>query len=495
LNTRKRKLRVLYLVISLVSVVVVVLGIILGTIVLRSQQGAYAAGDNAQAGGGGGAQKMQVTILPMRPQYKMMTTMAPGAQMNQKLIPCLNKTTLPLCYTPQQIRQAYGMQALINAGFTGKGRIITIIDAFQDPTLKQDLQLFDQLFGLNNPQLNIIAPFGLTPFNAKDPAQVGFAAEIALDVEWTHAMAPDATIDLVLGNVKNASVQGELTALLQVTNFAVQQNIGSVISQSFGLGETCLGTTFIQTAHQIFRKARAQKQTIFASAGDTGAAAIQCDANGNPVAFARGVNYPASDPLISSVGGTTLLASKTANTNGNYIRESAWNESLQGGGATGGAASKIFALPAFQQNTVNSTHRFTTDLSFDGDELTGVPVISSSIQPGKTLVLPFGGTSVGSPLAAGMTTLIDQMAGKRLGFLNNAFYRISHSNAYGQAFHDVRTGNNTFIFQQNNGDIVAVQGFDSVTGWDPATGVGSPNAANLAKILPRFIDANDGAAL
>src|SRR5262249_47035556 len=153
----------------------------------------------------------------------------------------LQSQAAPRCYSPQQIRQAYGVQALLDKGITGKGRVITIIDAFQDPAIRQELHMFDQLFGLKDPQLNILAPFGLTPFNPKDKAQIAFAGEIALDVEWAHAMAPDATINLVLANVKQQTLQGELTALLQATSFAVGHNLGSSISQSFGISESCAG--------------------------------------------------------------------------------------------------------------------------------------------------------------------------------------------------------------------------------------------------------------
>ena len=168
----------------------------------------------------------------------------------------------------------------------------------------------------------------MTPFNPNDPAQTGFAGEIALDVEWAHVAAPDATIDLVLANVQQETIQGELTALLQATNFAVSQNIGSVISQSFGVGETCIPPALAQSAHQTFQQARANKQTVFASAGDTGSGVLQCDTQGNPVTIAAGVNYPASDPLVTSVGGTTVLAGQ----DGAYISETAWNESQQGAG-------------------------------------------------------------------------------------------------------------------------------------------------------------------
>src|SRR5262249_7165185 len=145
----------------------------------------------------------------------------------------------------------------------------------------------------------------------KDPVQTGFAAETALDVEWAHAMAPDASIVVIQANPENESGLGQLTALMKAAQFAVQQNIGDVISMSFGDSEQCLGSAFVKQSHAIFQQARAQKQTVLASSGDTGSADFHCDAQGNVVTLAQGISYPASDPLVTSVGGTTLLAGKT----------------------------------------------------------------------------------------------------------------------------------------------------------------------------------------
>jgi subtilase family serine protease len=410
----------------------------------------------------------------------------------QALPACLTSTALPLCYTPQQMRQAYGVQPLLDAGITGKGRIITLIEAFQDPTIQTDLHLFDTEFGLPDPQLNVIAPFGSTPFNANDPVQTGFAGETALDVEWAHVMAPDATIVVIQANVQQETLQGQLTALLQAAQYAVQQNIGSVISMSFGTSEQCLGAAFIQQAHAIFQQARANKQTVLASAGDNGSGVVQCNANGRPLTLTQGVNYPASDPLVTSVGGTTLLTGP----NGVYQSETAWNEANEGEGATGGGSSTVFAKPPFQQN-IQGTTRSVGDLSFDADPLTGVPVVTGSLMPGQTLMIPIGGTSLGAPAVAGMVALFDQAAGGvRLGFLNDALYRISqNANAYAQALHDIQAGNNAFVFQAANGKIVNIAGFDAATGWDAPTGVGTPNAASLQKTLPQFITPNDGSTL
>lgn len=472
---------------SLAGVGAILAGVILGVVVLHGQAGgAHAAGTQAADFHPAMMDEsaMQASILPMEPMYDGMAQM--GGTMS-----CLNSNTKPLCYSPQQIYRAYNILPLLRAGVTGKGRVITIIDAFQDPTVRTDLRLFDRLFGLPDPRLNVLAPFGLTPFNPKDPQQTGFAVEIGLDVEWAHAIAPGATIDLVLANVQQETLQGELKALLQATAFAVQNDIGSAISQSFGASESCVGAAFIQQEHQIFQQARVQHQSVFASAGDTGAAAIQCNAQGMPVAVARGVNYPASDPLVTSVGGTTLLATRA----GQYIQETAWNESQLGHGATGGGLSQVFALPGFQRGIVGSATRAVSDVSFDADPLTGVPVVSSQVMQGQTVLIPVGGTSVGSPALAGVAALIDQAAGGRLGFLSSAFYRVSHSNAYRTIFHDVQTGNNSFVFQQANNQVVTVPGFRAVAGWDLPTGVGTPNVANLARLVFGFVGRNDGAGL
>ncbi|MGH2508592.1 MAG: hypothetical protein ACRDHZ_14505, partial [Ktedonobacteraceae bacterium] len=139
-----------------------------------------------------------------------------------------------VCYSPQQIRQAYHTNTLLNAGITGKGQTIVIIDAFQDPFIQQELAAFDTTFGLPAPVFNQIAPDGLIPFDPTNASQSGFAGEIALDVQWAHAIAPAAKIDLVLGKTNSNK------DLLSATKFAVDHNLGDVISQSFGQNESCV---------------------------------------------------------------------------------------------------------------------------------------------------------------------------------------------------------------------------------------------------------------
>ena len=103
-----------------------------------------------------------------------------------------------VCYSPEQIQKAYGINKLQSHGITGAGRTIVIIDAFQNPTMASDLAAFDSTFGLSTPVFNQFAPDGLTPFDPTNGDMVGWAGEIALDVQWSHSVAPGAKIALVL---------------------------------------------------------------------------------------------------------------------------------------------------------------------------------------------------------------------------------------------------------------------------------------------------------
>ncbi len=102
------------------------------------------------------------------------------------------------CIDPYEMRHAYQMDSLIAEGYDGSGQTIVILDAFQNPNLVAQVATFDTFYGLPAIQLTQIAPDGLTPFDQNDPNMVGWAEEISLDVEWSHAIAPGANIVLVL---------------------------------------------------------------------------------------------------------------------------------------------------------------------------------------------------------------------------------------------------------------------------------------------------------
>jgi subtilase family serine protease len=399
--------------------------------------------------------------------------------------PCLDNPTstpvAPRCYSPQQIHNAYDVNGLLNAGITGKGRTIVIIDASSSPTLQSDVHLYDLLYGLKDPKLNVIAPFGVPPV---DPS---IYVETALDVETAHSLAPDATIDLLLtgDTTKATTIEQTFYDLLAPVKYAVDHNLGDVISISYGAGESCFDKTYLNYEHEIFEQAQQKGISVFVSAGDSGAAILSCSSPASEIGLfsGKGASIPASDPLVSSVGGTTLNA--TVGT-GKYVSETTWNEAAVGDGATGGGFSSVFPRPGYQDGIPGiGRSRGLPDVSWDADPLTGVPVVVSIL--GGTYILPVGGTSVGAPAWAGLTALFNQYAGKRLGFLNGAFYHILKSKSYGSTFHDIKTGNNSVNGFNANGNPVPVIGYNAGPGWDAVTGVGTPNADDLARLLKQYV--------
>ncbi|HTK09092.1 MAG TPA: S53 family peptidase [Ktedonobacteraceae bacterium] len=405
----------------------------------------------------------------IHPSYSIEGTATPDL-----LLACQSATARHRCYTPQQIQMAYDAGPLYQHGIDGAGRSIVIIDAFQSPTLRHDLHKFDQIFGLPDPQLNIYAPEGLAPFNQKNPTQVSWAAEITLDVEWAHAIAPGATINLVLANPEvnpSQTFSSFLLNMLQATRFAVENNLGDVISQSFGGNETCASPYALSVQHSVFEEAAEQNITLIAASGDDGAAIDNCASTG----LLQGVSTPANDPLVTAVGGTTLTASAA----GAYLGESSWTDS-------GGGFSTVYARPEYQSNVIAAgAGRGLPDVSYDANPATGVLVVWSSSGQGVNREVAFGGTSAGAPQWAGITALLDQSIQGRFGSLNPALYRIDRSNQFTQAFHDVTRGGNTYIGKNTHGVAYDVQGYTAGSGWDPVTGLGTPDIANLIEFLPQ----------
>jgi subtilase family serine protease len=372
-------------------------------------------------------------------------------------------TTPATCYGPTQIRAAYGVDKLGNAGLTGKGQTIVIVDAFQSPTITSDLATFDQLFGLPAPKLNIIAPDGLTPFDQSNADQTSWAGEITLDVEYSHAIAPGATIDLVLSKSdQDADIES-------AQKFVIDHNLGDALSQSFGEAEQCMDPAIQQQTHVLFAKAAAEHMTVFASSADQGAALPTCDGS----SFFKAVSTPASDPLVTGVGGTILDADGIT---GAYHSEVVWNEpDFQAAG--GGGFSTLFRTPAFQRGANHNAMRGVPDISYNAAIEGGVLAVWSTSGQGADLVFQFGGTSAGSPQWAALAVLADQLGHHRVGDINADLYALAGSPLYGQLFHDITVGDNTFH------GPVTVQGFSATKGWDPASGLGTPKANNLVPAL------------
>jgi len=158
-----------------------------------------------------------------------------------------------------------------------------------------------------------------------------------------------------------------------------------------------------------------------------------------------------------------------------------------GAGATGGGFSSVFARPEYQDGIPGiGAFRGVPDVAFVADPLTGVPVVVSAF--GETLIIPVGGTSVGSPAWAGIVALADQAAGERLGFLNDGIYRLLASDSYSQGFHDITTGDNSTTIPGSNGQPVPVPGYPAGPGWDAVTGAGTPKVSSLVSLLDTFAE-------
>jgi subtilase family serine protease len=385
----------------------------------------------------------------------------------------INGSAGPKCYQPAQIQAAYGLTPLLNTGKTGAGGTIVIVDAFQSPYVQSDLSIFNSTFGLPKASFQQIAPFGLTPFDPNDPNMVSWAEEITLDVLWAHAMAPRAKILLALARSSDDA------DLINTTKYVVDHDLGDVISQSFGEAETCMDPALLAQQHQVFADATSKGITLFASSGDSGAAQFNCSLTGAILA----ASTPASDPLVTGVGGTTLNADGTT---GAYIGETAWTEPLFGCNppavkkqdinCSGGGFSTLYSRPSFQSSIGGSAGRGVPDVAYDagvnGGVLThcGICNLLAGFDPtDPTIFFLFGGTSAGTPQWAGLTAVGDQIAGRRLGDLNAALYTVAGSANYASALHDETAGSN-FVQEIHTG-------YNTAPNWDPVTGLGSPNAA------------------
>jgi subtilase family serine protease len=368
------------------------------------------------------------------------------------------------CYGPDQMRAAYGTQALLDKGYTGAGRTIVIIDAYGSPTLSTDVPSFDGIWGLPATNLTTHTPFGIDP-TTPDNAE-GWAGETTLDVEWSHAIAPGAKIALVIAKSNDDS------DILDATQYAIDHNLGDTISQSFGEAEQCMTSAVSARQHKLFRQAIAKGITLFASSGDNGAGQPACSGPG----LIKAASTPASDPNVTGVGGTFLDADGVT---GAYISETTWNEDVGGGQiiAGGGGQSILFHRPLFQLLASHDRSRDVPDVSYNAAVFHGVIVAFEG-----TFFL-FGGTSAGSPQWAGIQAIVDQIAGHRMGNINPALYALALLPGKAKPFHDIADGSNNSVPDQLGGTIT---GFTAVKGYDMATGLGTPNIGALAPLIAKL---------
>ena len=394
----------------------------------------------------------------------------------------------PPCYTPRQLRVAYGIQPLLDRGITGRGQTVVLpefpppaagspsaVSGVQVPAssdIRQDLARFDAMFGLPAAHVQVVNTLAhvASPWLAA-PEEVG-------DTEIVHALAPDAAIREVLIPSPYTADSGPVAAAV-VAALRLGLAQGGVISLSAGAGEQCFTRAVAAQVNSVLQAAQRDRVTVVISTGDSGAATTACPPQTGSSAV-KGVDLPASDPFALAVGGTSLQASQAT---GAYVGETAWNTPPSAGGPRGGGGgfSALFPRPAYQDGIAGiGATRGVPDVAADADPRPGMAIAFSGGGHGDILV-GGGGTSVAAPLWAAVIALADQYAGRHLGFVNPALYLIGRSAYYHQAFHDVTTGTNTVELPTGT-----ITGYHAAPGWDPVTGWGSPNAQVLVPLLARY---------
>ena len=320
-----------------------------------------------------------------------------------------------VCYSPDFVRTAYDFPS--GDAYSGAGQTILIVDAFGSPTIANDLHVFDQTFGLPDANLTVLCPTGCPATTTSALGPLDWAVEPSLDVEYAHAMAPAANIVLVVASSNAGKV------LNTAEHMVIPMFPGSVMSQSFGIPEAALIANNGQIMQAVANYKMAQRYgiTVLASAGDAGAT--------NGYSFQNAL-FPASDPLVTAVGGTqgnglsSSNATRTAYPFGladftgdcqigprpgyptnctatGYGSEAVWNEPWAVA-ATGGSQSLIFPTPDYQSG-LGLMSRATPDVSYNAAVDGGVLVYTTFL--GAPVWYIVGGTSAGAPQWAAIRAL------------------------------------------------------------------------------------------
>jgi subtilase family serine protease len=413
--------------------------------------------------------------------------------------PAYGRTSFPTpnCgYSPAQLRTAYGVQGTVRAGDDGRGVTIAIIDAYDSPTILADANAYAALQGEPPFRAGQFIDDSVDPstFNDQDECggEAGWNTEQTLDVESAHGIAPGATIAYV-------GAQNCVDGIDDSLNFVVQHHTASLVSNSYGnLGEQGLGDE-VTIEHSIFLQGALEGIGFYFSSGDDG----DNTPVGDPEAEA---DYPATDTLVTAVGGTSL----GVNQNNSYKFETSWGnlidpvnnatspnsysvplpgEFLSG---AGGGTSRLFTQPAYQAHTVPKSlselngptpMRVVPDVATDADPETGFLICIDAPDSGGTCsatagdLHQIGGTSLACPLFTAFQALVSQGRRFSIGFADPALYLLPSV-----AFHDVQSSNapsHPLAMMTISGHTLITMDSDSsltdTRGYDDTTGRGTPN--------------------
>ena len=440
------------------------------------------------------------------------------------------------CYTPQQIRSAYGIDKIAplasGAPNYGRGQTIVLVDSYGSPTAASDLRHFHDTFfpNLPDPTFQEIYPLGNPPYQSCNGsgrglsgqcAAAGWTGEATLDIEWAYSVAPEANIILLaVPPAETEGVQGFPNLFKAISDEITALPGGTVFSMSFGVTEQTFGGAAVaQTAKfdAVFQQGLAKADNFFTSSGDNGTLGAAKQQEGTATDSYPTVGWPASSPYVVSVGGTQLMYGWTWDPTSNdpstagYFNstpggdsQAVWNESW-GPIGTGGGASAIYSRPSWQAGADPGlgNARIVPDTSWNAAVNGGVDVYITAYPQyncgNSTGCWTFyGGTSAASPQTAALVALANAArasAGKApIGFLDPILYDgLGASSAYTDIVPEhfgsapaTFAGSNVGVtgpVSKSVGDLadnqmweVPVAGYATTTGYDATTGWGVPNA-------------------
>ncbi len=337
----------------------------------------------------------------------------------------------PVPFNPPQVAELYDYPTGVN----GSGQTIGLVELGGGYNAS-DLETYFQGLGLTPPTVVAVSVDGGTnsPGNPN-----GADGEVALDLEVAGAIAPGARFAVYFApNTDQGFVDAITTAIHDTANNP------SVLSISWGGPESSWAQTSITALDDACQSAAALGVTITVAAGDSGSSDGVTDGQNH-------VDFPASSPHVLGCGGTSLIGTGTR-----IDSETVWNDGSQGG-ATGGGYSTVFPLPSWQSGKVSGSFRGVPDVAGDADPDSGYNILVDGQQE------VVGGTSAVAPLWAALIALINQQRGKPCGFVNATLYGDP------QDFHDITEGSNG--------------AYSAGPGWDPCTGLGSPDGSEISSAL------------
>ncbi|MFC1434122.1 protease pro-enzyme activation domain-containing protein [Streptacidiphilus sp. N1-3] len=373
-------------------------------------------------------------------------------------------------YSPGALASAYGLPHTTTAG---AGSTVAVFEL--EDVLESAISDWKSCLGISSAWSTVAVDGGHTV--TADPTSNDVGTEAALDIEDVMALAPGASVIDYEGPDANLATEQNV---LDVYQKMVDDNKAQVLSISWGVCDLDADPAQLAAENTIFAEAAAQGQTVVSSSGDAGS--TDCSGDGSSNGANLSVDDPASQPYVTGVGGTWM------NGSGSTLKQATWNYGSSKGGAGGGGVSNVWNSgngPLLYQTGFTGSGYSNTCAAASGQVCRQVPDVSALADPSAGYVISIGdgywniigGTSAAAPTWAAMialaATTADCKANGRVGQLNPIVYNAARS-SYGTSFTDITTGNNDWTPSGYKGGKYA-----STSGYDMATGLGTPKYAGL----------------